>query len=340
MHNREFNVLISSAGRRVRLLEIVRDSLALLGLKGRVIAADMSPLSAAFNAADSGFLVPPCRSPEFVPEMLELCRRQSVNLVVPTIDTELATYAASRERFCDMGTAVSVSSPEVIAIGGDKVATHDWLVGNDLPTVKQAPITDVLANPAAWRLPLIAKPRDGSASIGLVRIESMEALQPLAAKANYIVQEQARGREYTVDFLIDKRGCLVDRVARLRIETRAGEVSKGLTVRHAGVLGLVDRLCSALVGAYGCLNVQIFWDEEQQVGRIIEINPRFGGGFPLAWAAGAHFPKWLIEDLLGLKSSASFDGWRDKVMMLRYDAEVIVEHGAEIMGEWLRSESM
>src|SRR2546425_6027319 len=85
---RAFNVMVSSAGRRVALLDIFRRTLAEMDLPGQVLAADMSRLSSAFHSADRAFLVPPCSSPEFVPELLDLCRANRVRLLVPTIDPE------------------------------------------------------------------------------------------------------------------------------------------------------------------------------------------------------------------------------------------------------------
>src|ERR1035437_4359914 len=102
-------VLLSSAGRRVSLMGCFRDAFEAMGLPGRIVATDMSPLSAAYQAADASFAVPPCTALEFIPAMLEICRCEAVTLVVPTIDTELPAYAAAREEFERIGTVVAVS---------------------------------------------------------------------------------------------------------------------------------------------------------------------------------------------------------------------------------------
>ena len=105
---------------------------------------------------------------------------------------------------------------------------------------------------------------------------------------------------------------------------RAGEVSKGMTVRLPAIEEMAARLCKALPGAYGSLNIQIFHDELSGQMNVIEINARFGGGFPLAWEAGALFPRWIIEEILGLPSTVSFSAWRDRFLMLRFDDAVFV----------------
>jgi carbamoyl-phosphate synthase large subunit len=322
---RRFNVLISSAGRRHALLEIFRRALGELGLDGEVMAGDMSRLSAAFQAADRAFLVPRCTSAEFVPRMLEICRENEIALVIPTIDTELPVYAAHRDAFAKIGTTVTVSRPEVVAIGGDKARTHAWLVAHGFPTVRQAAVEEALAAPEAWPYPFLVKPSGGSSSIGVAVVRDRTQLEAATRGGGFIAQTLATGVEHTIDFLASREGKCLCAVPRRRFEVRAGEVSKGMTVRSPALEGLASRLCEALPGAYGCLNVQVFLDEATGTMNVIEINPRFGGGFPLSWEAGARYPRWIIEELLGLPSTATATSWRDRLVMLRYDDAVFVD---------------
>ena len=322
-------VLISSAGRRVELLRIWRRTLADLGVDGEVVATDMSRVSAAWHDADRAFVVPPCTGSEFVPAMLELCRREGVSLVVPTIDTELPMLAGARERFESVGTAVHVSSPETIAIGYDKREGHRWLVDAGFPTVRQAEAGAVLDDSEGWTFPLIVKPVRGSASIGVVTVADREELARMAPGRDHVVQAIAAGVEYTVDVLVDRTGRCRGAVPRRRLEVRAGEVSKGMTVREPRVVELAAGIAEALPGAWGCLNFQIFHDAATGALAVIEINPRFGGGFPLAWEAGARYPRWILEEALGRPSTAH-DRWAEGLVMLRYDAAVF--RGREACG--------
>ncbi|MEX0666258.1 MAG: ATP-grasp domain-containing protein [Acidimicrobiia bacterium] len=318
------NVLLSSAGRRVALLRAFRASLRELSSDGMVIAADASPLSAAFHAADRAVVVPRCISEEFVPALLEVCRLHDVRLIVPTIDTELAVLAAHRGTFADAGVIVAISDPETVDVGADKLRTNEWLVANGFPTVRQARPDAVLGRGDGWRYPLVVKPRRGSASIGVTTVGSADELD-LVADADVVVEEVARGHEYTVDVFADRSGRARCAVPRRRLEVRSGEVSKGVTVRCPLLQQLACRVVEALPGAYGALNVQVFLDADEKQPRIIEINPRFGGGFPLSWEAGAPFPRWLLEDGAGLSPSAVADEWRDGVVMLRYDDAIFVD---------------
>jgi carbamoyl-phosphate synthase large subunit len=325
---RPFNVLISSAGRRVALLDTFRRTLREMDLSGEVLAADMSRLSSAFHSADRAFLVPSCSSPEFVPAMLDVCRRQRVSLVIPTIDPELPVYAASRDRFLEIGTTVAVSSPEVVAIGSDKDETHAWLVRSNFPTVGQASIPGVAAHPELWPFPLVVKPRFGSASIGVATVHDAGELEAATRGGEFVAQATARGDEYTIDVLADARGACAGTVPRRRIEVRAGEVSKGVTTRSGELMELARCLCEALPGAYGALTVQVFMDGPTGEINVIEINPRFAGGFPLSWEAGANFPRRMIEEILGIQPLTAVDGWKDGLVMLRYDEGVFVDAAA------------
>ena len=315
-------VLISSAGRRVELLRAFRETVRDQG--GRVLGVDITPYSPAFQDADEAFIVPRCTTPEFVPALLDICRTHGVDLVIPTLDPELPVYAAARDEFAAIGTTVAISRPDVAAIGGDKQQTHDWLVANGFPTVQQGTLDDVEADPGAWAFPLIVKPRFGSASIGVGIVRDHDELARAASQPDALVQTLAPGVEHTIDLLTDRDGRCLAAIPRRRLEVRAGEVSKAVTVRDPALIELAEKLCAALPGPYGALNVQVFAGDEPGQLAVIEMNARFGGGYPLSYAAGADFPLALVQDALGLPRTAPLEGWQDGLVMLRYDAAVFV----------------
>jgi carbamoyl-phosphate synthase large subunit len=326
-------VLVSSAGRRVELLRGFQRALAAIGADpGRVLATDCSWYSSAFHAADDAFLVPRLDEPDIVPRLVELCLKHDIDLIVPTIDTEMPMWVAHRDQFDEIGTTIALSDDDVVTIAGDKQRTHDWLVAHGFPTVGQTTPAAALADPGAWTFPLMVKPRFGSAGLGVGLVRDAEELALVARRGHelgeIVVQQVAPGAEHTIDLLADRDGRCVCAVPRRRIEVRAGEVSKGVTVRSGVLEDLAARLCEALPGAYGALNVQVFVDgdsDEPDGLAVIEINARFGGGFPLSLEAGADFPRWMLEELLGLPSTASHDAWRSGMVMLRYDAAVFVD---------------
>lgn len=318
-----FNVLISSAGRRVGLLQIFRATLERMGLLGDIHAADCSDLAPALYVADHRHLVPRCSDHEFIPAMLDLCSTHEISLLVPTIDTELPKYANHRDRFSAIGTTVAVSSPGVVAVGCDKLKTHLWLEEHRLPRVEQSTICELSSK--GWSYPLLVKPRFGSASLGVAVVNDVTELERVTREGEYVVEQIAQGAEFTVDVLANRVGQCVAAVPRRRLEVRAGEVSKGLTVRNPQLLAIATAVCERLLGVYGPLNLQIFLDETTRAAAVIELNPRFGGGFPLAWKAGADFPRWIIEEILGLAPTANNESWSDDLLMLRYDEAIFVQ---------------
>ena len=317
------NILISSGGRRVALANCFRGALKDRAVGGFLATIDSGTTAPLSFCTDHAWHVPRCTAPGFTDAVLDLCIRHSINLVVPTIDTELPGYARDRERFAHHGITVCVSDPRTVAIACDKIATHAWIVANGFPTVRQGSVLDVVNSPTDWRFPLIAKPAAGSASIGVRTITSVADLQPLArAEAPYIVQEMARGREFTINVYVDRFSRCIAAVPHWRFEVRAGEVSKGVTVKDLELIDLGRRIAEALPGAYGALNIQCFADHDDGP-KVIEINARFGGGYPLAHQAGARFTDWLLDELEGT-TLTPLEDWTDDLAMLRYDEAVFV----------------
>jgi carbamoyl-phosphate synthase large subunit len=313
-------ILISSAGRRVELINCFRADAKTLGLDLRVVAVDLNPeMSSACQAADKWFRLPRCTTPEFISELVEICAKESVNLVVPTIDTELQTLADQQPRFEAIGTRVVVSSPAVIRMARDKAATARFLTGHGIPTPRTELLAELLKQPDSWRWPVILKPVNGSSSVGICAAQNLDEARLADARRNdYVAQELLHGREYTVNIFFDRAGNMSSAVAHQRYEVRAGEVSKGTTRRESKLLEIAWHLGLVLKGACGPLCFQAILPDDGQPG-VFEINARFGGGYPLAHQAGATFTKWLLEEAAGLPSSAN-DVWEEGWTMLRYDA--------------------
>ncbi len=320
------NVLISSAGRRVGLVEAFRESLRALGISGRIIAVDATQHAAAGEVADAFYVVPRCDDPNFLPCVLDICELEKVHLVVPTIDTELRHYAAARDNFHSAGVRIAISHLDAITICEDKVLTHRWLVANGFPTPRQSVPASVLENPGGWTFPVAVKPRNGSASCGFRVINSADELGSTGYDGSIILQEFIDGKEFTVNGFVDRHGKCLCAIPHHRMEIRGGEVSKGVTTRHEGIIQVVSQILESLPGAYGAMNVQCFLTPAGEI-RVIEINARFGGGYPLAHHAGATISRWLIEDSLGMEPTGPFENWEDGMVMLRYDQAVFVPKG-------------
>jgi carbamoyl-phosphate synthase large subunit len=316
-------VLLTSAGRRVALLRAFRRALDALG-GGRVLAADARPSAAALHEADDHFLVPRCDGPDYVPALLDICRAENVALVVPTIDTELPALARARDAFARAGVLVAVSGPATVDIAFDKAATAAFLARAGIPAPRTFDLAAAVADGSGVAFPAVLKPRFGSGSIGVHVVHDLEELRFYAKRVpRPLLQERATGAEYTLDVLVAPGGDVVCVVVRHRLETRAGEISKGWTVRDPVVEEWGRLVAERLPDAAGPLTLQCFKTADDRV-LFIEINPRFGGGFPLALQAGADYPRWLLEWALGRPSTACAGGWRPDVAMLRWDDAVFV----------------
>jgi carbamoyl-phosphate synthase large subunit len=318
-------LLISSIGRRTQLTECFQQALEGLGLEGRILGADASPeFAPAAYLTDETFSVPRCSDHEFIPAMLALCRSEEVKLLIPTIDPELPLYASHRRAFEDIGTMVAVSAPETVDIAGDKSETNRWMAERGFPTLLQASPEGVMANAASWKFPLILKPRRGSASAGVQKVLSLAQLERASGgEQTMLVEEFARGEEHTINVYVNRSGKCLCAIPHQRVAVRAGEVSTGMTRKHAGMINLARRIAEGLPGAYGALNIQCFLSEESGI-QVTEVNARFGGGYPLAYRAGADFPTWLLREALGQSVEERFEAWQDRLLMLRHDTAIFV----------------
>ncbi|MGD2111174.1 MAG: ATP-grasp domain-containing protein, partial [Phycisphaerae bacterium] len=118
-------------------------------------------------------------------------------------------------------------------------------------------------------------------------------------------------------------------VPRRRLEVRTGEVSKGLVVKDPAIMAVGRQVALALGKCRGVVTVQCMVTPRGRI-RVIEINPRFGGGAPLAIHAGADFPRWILSELWGKKPRINPTGFRGDVAMLRYDESVFVPNASRL----------
>lgn len=318
------NILVTSAGRRVSLVRFFKAALSSLGLSGRVFTADVAPeWAAACHESDGAFCLPPVGDPEHLPALRTLTEQHDIGLVVPTIDTELEALAQSQDDLGSAGAHVVVSSEALVKTSADKRASSRWF--SDLGFEVPIPIPrDRLT------FPCFAKPFDGSLSRGAQALLGPEHLcdavrnDPSMLFMEYCSPE--RYDEYTVDCYFDRSGALKCLVPRRRVEVRGGEVSKGVAEKglNDGLYSFLWSRLSRVHDARGCLTFQFF--VEIGGARVVasECNPRFGGGFPLSWHAGAHMPTWLIREYLLGETIAEYHDWENGMAMVRYDEEVVL----------------
>ena len=318
----EYTVLLSSAGRRGALVHLLRVGAKAAGVSVRVVATDRSPLSAAGHLADAFHLVPPVDSPSFPSVMAKLVEREGIDVIVPTIDPELSVLAAHREQLEAAGARVLVADETAIAICADKQSSSRWLAAQGFAVPRQYRPEQVAAQAERW--PLFFKPRRGSSSVGAQPVaDERELAIAVERHGPGVVEELVSGEEYTMDCWVSPDGTCRAAVPRLRLAIRAGEIAKGVTVNHPELERQAKEAVERLPGLRGPASVQAIVTGDGP--RFIEINPRFGGGYPLSHQAGAWFTATLAAEVTGGAVDPDWFAWRPDVVMLRYDDAVFVD---------------
>lgn len=316
------NVLVTSAGRRVSLIKSFKKELKAYFPNAKVFAADSNPkLSSACMVADDWFKVPRLSNLKYIEELIDNCKRNSISIIVPTIDTELLLLAENKDLFESLNIKVIISSIDFIKKCRDKRLIHEFFKSNGIAVAKEYSKKDKL------KYPLFIKPNDGSGSAETFLINNKNELTDYHFENDKLMfleyLDHAIYTEYTCDLYYGKDSKLKCVVPRKRIEVRDGEISKGKTDKNELVTYIKNHL-SVIEGARGCLTVQFFFNEKTKDIVGIEINPRFGGGFPLTYLAGGNYLKWIIEEYILNLEIEYFEDWENNLLMLRYDDEVII----------------
>ena len=313
------NIIITSAGQRVALVRDYKETLVRFYAEAKVFTTDMNPeLAPAAYVSDGCFEVLRVTDENYISQLLDICKKNEIGMIVPTIDTELLVLAENKKLFNDNDIIVCVSDLDFIKVCRDKRNTGDFLEKHNIRVPKAVD----KYNPT---FPLFAKPYDGSLSTNLHYIKNAEELtqdildDPKLLFMEYIDKETYK--EYTIDMYYGTDNCVKCIVPRERIKIRAGEINKGRTVKCPLMDYIKERL-DKIEGCIGCICIQVFFNPltEDVVG--IEINPRFGGGYPQSYAAGGNYPEMLIKEYFLGEKIAYIDDWKDNMLMLRFDDAV------------------
>lgn len=307
------NILFTCAGRRTYLLKYFKEQ---LGDGGLIVATDMQFTAPALSVADIKEQVPAVYADDYIDRTLNICRRHGIKAIICLNDLELPILAANRRLFEKFGVKVIVSTTEVIDICFDKFRTAKYVESLGL----KSPITFVNIDEAkaalrdgTLRFPLVLKPRWGSGSIGIEFVNSLEELEEVYAmllkkvkktilataskgEEYILIQQKIDGQEYGMDVMNDLEGNHRAVSVKKKLSMRAGETDKAQTVDNADIRAIGQTLGMNL-RHIGNLDVDIF--EKDGTYYVLELNPRFGGGFPFSYEAGVNFPGAIIEWLKG-----------------------------------------
>lgn len=318
-----FDMLFTCIGRRVELLRAFRRAGEKLKLDLRIHGADARMLSPAMHLVDKAHVAPKIASGEYLDALLAIVKKHKIKLVVPLIDTELIMLAEAVDRFRELDCTLLISSADAVRICRDKIRTFETLTSAGIDTPRTWTWEEALSA-SDIPYPLYMKPRAGSAGMGNFVIDNVDELRTLGQRVpDPIVQEFVAGIEHTLDVYTGFDGVPRCAVPRRRLEVRSGEVSKALVVKDNELMRTGVQVAEALGTCRGVITVQCIVTPAGRI-RVIEMNPRFGGGVPLAIQAGADFPRWILAAVLGRKVTIRGDAFRDDVAMLRFDDAVFV----------------
>nr|WP_315212122.1 ATP-grasp domain-containing protein [uncultured Flavobacterium sp.] len=316
------NILITSAGRRVSLVRYFKIELKAIFSDAKVFTTDANPeYSSACRISDGYFKVVRVTKSNYIEELLKLVLANNIKIIIPTIDTELLILSQNIDLFKKYGVEIVISDYENVKVFRDKRLTHQFFEKQGINCAKEF-------DKQNYQLPLYIKPTDGSRSVDnyVIKIDS-DLIEYHFSNDKLMFLEyldHSKHTEFTIDLYYDKNCNLKCFIPRERLEVRDGEVNKAIT-RDAVFIPEIWKKMKHIKGFRGCITLQIFVNNDTAEIYGIEINPRFGGGFPLSYLAGGNFPKWIIEEyILDSEKIEVCDEWEKNLLMLRYDDEVLI----------------
>lgn len=312
------NILILSAGTRNKVVQYFKKE---IGDRGKVIATDCSNLAPAVYDADAFYLVPRITAPDYLDVILTICRKEKVTGVFSLIDPELSMLAKERERFLAVGTTPIISDYELVETCFDKFRMYELLCKMQIPTGrcyldKEAFYCAAEAGEISY--PVFVKPVRGSASLNINRAGSRREIEMLFdLYDDLMIQEYMDGQEYGADVYVDLiSGKCTSVFVKKKIKMRAGETDKSVSVRDEALFKMLQEFAERC-GFRGMIDIDIF--EIDGVYYISEVNPRFGGGYPHAYACGVNMPAAVLRNLEGRENEVRIGDYPENICMMKYN---------------------
>lgn len=324
----KFKIAVSGVGGGVGLSVIkslYNAGYDIAGLDGEVLGTGL-------YAVPSSYVIPYARSSQFVPEVLEICKKENVSLLFPGLDAELMPLSLHRDEFKAIGTTVVVSEPSIIDISDNKLLTYQELtkIGVNVPFTQGL---ESYGKPDTF--PLVIKPKVGGARSKNVFIaKNASAYDAICRqigdeKENYVVQEYIDGDEYTCGSINLDNEC--KGVIVMRRILRDGDTYKCFSLHHPVIEDTVRKTMNAL-NPFGACNVQLRL--RNGVPFVFEINARCSGTTASRTLCGFNEPKMIADFLLkGISPSFRIE----EKTILRYLKELVIENSSVDTMETKRS---
>ena len=314
MTDKSPTVLVPAAGGPAGVNVI--KSLRLGKFDGTIVATDADPLSAGFFLASSHAVMPLASDEDrFISELFRVVRNNKVKILMPSSQTDGFVYSKYRKELQELGATPVISDVESLRACIDKALTFEKLSGMN------AIIPFTTTDPGKIEeFPIIAKPRYGKGSRNIFKIDDKADLMYVTSKFNNMIfQELLPGTEYTVDVLSDLHSRPLVAVARVRLETKAGISSKGKVVRHPDIEEICMKVAEQ-IGIRGPCCIQVKESKDGTM-KLVEVNPRLGGGTIITTLAGANFPTMIVDMVEGRQVQIPRIS---EITVVRYFDEIIV----------------
>lgn len=314
------NLLILSPGRRVEIVEFFKNTFHKDGRK--VYTLDMSKYAPALYSGDEFFCIKKDFNDlsSYIDNIIEICKSHNISTILTLIDPELVLLAENKERFKEQGIKLILSDIDFIKKTFDKYEFYE-AYKDKIKLVETVSSYDCAINNLKnriWKFPIFAKLRNGSASIGIKKINCYEDFAGIKEDPLYIYQPFINGTELGVDAYFDLiSGELVSIFMKKKIAMRAGETDKAISVKSKKVLDEIKKI-SNIGKLYGPIDIDVFIDTEENV-YINEINPRFGGGHPHAYGCGVNFMNLILNNINNKVNTPQFFDYEENILMLKYN---------------------
>jgi carbamoyl-phosphate synthase large subunit len=306
-------VLFTCAGQRV-------DIVSAFGRAGAfTVAADANPLAPALYHADRYSLVPRIDDPGYVPALRRLVDEHDVRLVVPLTDLDQNILARA-----DLGAVALVPDADVCEAMADKWRAHELFLERGVPTPDGWLAGEL---PAELAFPVLVKARVGFGSRNIYRCDSGDELAFHLAHTpvESFVQQRCGGEEFSIDVFSDLGARCLNAIPRTMIESKGGESIKGMTIKDWELIEF-GRSVAETIGIKGPANIQCFREPDGSL-LVTDVNPRFGGGFPLPHAAGGRYPELALALARGERPEPRLGEFREGVVMTRFFSQLTLVAG-------------
>jgi carbamoyl-phosphate synthase large subunit len=309
-------VLFTCAGQRVDIVSAFKRAGA------RTIAVDANALAPALYHADEYEIVPPVEDAGYLPALRELIREHSVRLVVPLADLDHLLLAGRRTELD--GAILLLPAPEVVRRTADKYLAHLFFEERGIPSPGSW-LPDEL--PAGVPFPVLVKARFGFGSRDIYRADDREQLDfhLRHTPVDSFVQQVCAGEEFSIDVFCDLEGRCLNAIPRTMIESKGGESIKGATIKDPELIDFGRQVAETLP-IWGPANIQCFRVSDGRH-EVTDVNPRFGGGFPLPLAAGGRYPELALALARGERPEPAVGDFLEGVVMTRFFSDLCLTAG-------------